>query len=306
MRRKVKTLSFLRGLETTGLEDGLELPAWAHFQNVRLDAGAASRRAGMQRVLTASNPATALAFNGSNQWIHYPNYGAYDLGLNWTVKLQFKPDDVTGTQVLTGFNHATDWPFRIYMDTSTLKAQVDFGASAGAVTLTGGTITAGSTQTAMLTRRTNPSDLTQYELALWTNGVKNTPTTATLASTTTPGGALFVARDNTGNYFAGDVDHIEILSVCRTTSEWVNQRMVDPKVGYCILASNMTVVNATSTRVTDRSAHRNHGSAKGDPQSATTLAVQTAPVSLISQRIDFQNDSRIDVVAGGKFYLAEL
>jgi len=306
MRRKIKTLSFQRGLETTGLEDGLELPAWAHFQNTRLDEGAASRRKGMQRVLTATNPATALSFNGTNQKIFYPTMAAHDLGLNWTVEVLFKPDDVTGTQALVGFDHATDWPFRIYMSGATLKADVDFGASSGAVTLTGGTITAAATSSAMLTRRTNPSDLTQYELALWTNGTKNTPTTATLASTTTPTNPIVVAADGGGNFFAGDIDFVRVLSVCRTTNEWSNLRLPDPKVGYVIMDSSMTVANATTARVDDRSSHRNHGTAKLSPSSTTTLATQTAPITHIGQRIDYQNESRIDIVAGGQIYLGTL
>lgn len=299
---KPYTHSFLRGLETTGLEDGTELPAWSVFQNVRLDQNAAKRRGGMQRVLTATNPNSALTFNGTTQYVEIPTHASHDLGRNWSVTVDFKPADVTGTQALLGFKHATNWPFYLYLDGATLKAQVGF--SGGAVTLTGGTVTASAANTAMLTRRVDPDDSTQYEVSLWTNGVQNTPTTAALDTTIAPAVSLYVANDNGGNFYAGDVDFVRIESICRTTAEWVRMRIPNPKMPFVVMDMPMQIANATTGRVEDRSRHRNHGTAQATPSSATTFSVQTAPVTLISQRLDFSGETRLDIVAGGKMYLA--
>jgi len=301
---KPYTHSFLRGLETTGLEDGTELPAWSVFQNVRLDQNAAKRRAGMQRIATCSNPNSALTFNGTTQGVYFPSHAAFNLGRYWTVKGMFKPADTTGTQDICGFLHATNWPFRVYMDTSTLKAKV--GLTGGTVTLTGGTVTASATNTFMLTRRVDPDDSSQYELSLWTNGVQNTPTTAALDTTIAPAVNFQVAYSNDTNYFAGDIDHICILSVCLTTAEWARMRIPNPKMPFVVFDAPMQVADASTKRVDDRSRHRNHGTAKGVPSSATTLAVQTAPVTLLAQRLDYAGEQRLDICAGGKFYLAGL
>jgi hypothetical protein len=163
----------------------------------------------------------------------------------------------------------------------------------------------------MLVMRIDPDDKTQYELSLWTNGTQNTPTTGTYSAPTVPTLPLRIGADQGGNYFAGVIDYVRVLDVARTDCRWWKMRLPDPKAAYVRFDMPMEIANATTLRVDDRSVYRNHGTAasgssSGSITSATTISTQVTPVTLINPRIDYENESRLDIVAGGKIYLVEL
>ena len=85
-RRKVYTQTFQEGLSTTGLEDGLRLPRWSVFQNIRLSEGPAKRRLGTQLIDSTSSPHTALDLTAASS--HRILVPQYDTAMALT------PDDV--------------------------------------------------------------------------------------------------------------------------------------------------------------------------------------------------------------------
>jgi len=311
VQRKVKTLSFLRGLETTGAEDGLELPAWAQFQNTRLDTGSAKRRPGSQRVLTATNQASALDFVAADaDLVTVKGYAKMAVTKNFTVGAVIQPDTVTGTQYICAFDSA-DAPYEIYLDGSTVKATI--GTAGGDITVTGGTAAINTTCYIQLVWRVLPSDTSKYEAALWTNGVQGTTQTGTYSAPDTPGGNFLIGGDGSsaGNHFDGTIDFVRVLDVAWDHARFSRMRLPDPKASYVLLDMPMEIANTTTLRVDDRGPQRIHGTASsssssGAPSSTTTIATQVSPVSYLGQRTDYTNKSRVDVVAGGKFYLAEL
>lgn len=307
MRRKIDTHTFLRGLETSGLEDGLELPAWSKFQNIRLGAGAASRRNGMVRVASAAYAHTALDFDGTNDYAWAPlDADTQTPGRHWAVECLIEPDSITGTQMLVSWDHASDYPFKLWLNAAqpTLTYQQSDGtvASVGA-----GTVAIGTKHAIMAVRRPSVSyDKAADDIQLWVDGsLVNTVTNVTFALKAPAGGPLFAVDNGYKDFFDGTMDYARYLSTWREDQEFSFMRLPSPKAAYVVYDYPMEQANATTLRMNDRSRHRNHATLVHAPASVTGLCVQTTPVSLLSQRIDNKSRPRLDVVIGDRIYLVE-
>lgn len=298
-RAKRYTQTFHEGLQTTGEEDGLRLPRFTVFQDVNVSAGPAARRKGIQLVDTAPSPHTALDLAAaSSHHVLIPAYAnVQTLGKRWTLEYLVNPDGVSGTQVIHGFAHATDWPIRVYLDDAVVT--VDVTDSAGTVvTLTSSAVTA--IKLAIMVVRSGTA------LSLWVNGVLEDSDTMADLACKAPGGDMYFFRDNTGNYYDGLGDFARAQSVVLTSQREGLMRAVDPRVGHVLWDYVFEIAEATTKRVDDRSSHGNHGVFVGTPATGAAQTVQVTPINLIHDYLDERNRSRLAVLAGAKMHLAEI
>ena len=315
MRRKVYTHTFLRGLETTGLEDGLELPAWVTFQNVRLAGGAASIRPGVQVVATATNANRALQFNNgsTSDFVFAPvNTEIQTLKKRWTFEMMWKPDSVTGTQPLFGWDDAALWPFIIYQDGTALKISANWngGAQELGTTVAGLTLAIGTTYVLQIVRASTGL-ITVYAGSV--NGPLVTLTTIGTTKTAydmyAPSQRMLVGRDSAANLFEGTVDYVRCFSRALPSRKWLPIRWPDPTCDYVLWDYVMETAFAKTGEgsvVRDRSRHENHGETVGSPDVVTALCVQTMPVGLIRERLDMVGKHRLDVIAGKSIFLGDV
>lgn len=314
MRRKAYTHTFLRGLETTGLEDGLELPAWVVFQNVRLADGAASIRPGMQLVGTATNANRSLQFvSGSTvDYVKAPNSTEIQtLAKRWTFEMMWKPTSVTGTRPLFGWNDAAQWPFKVFQDGTALKVTFNFnGGTPTTGTVTGLTLANGTTYVLQIVRASTGL-ITIYAGPLNGTLVSKTGVADSEAAYDMyqPSGAMLIGYDSAANEFDGVIDYVRCFSKAFTTRKWLPIRWPDPRCDYCLWDYVMEkdfVKTGEGTVIRDRSRHENHGETVGAPAVVTALAVQTMPVGMIHERLDMVGAHRLDVVAGTSIFFGEV
>lgn len=299
MRRKVYTQTFVEGLQTTGLEDGLRLPRFSTFQNVRTDQGAAKRRRGIQRVTGASDPSTALDLDsGSSHHILIPNGTAWAaMGKRWTLEFLVQPSGVSGTQYILGASGASP-PVEIYLDDDVVTAVV-LDSDSASTTLTSSAVTAERLAIQLVRDGTS--------LTLRVNGaVEDTDTMADKDCKTT-GANMFLGRDSGGGYFDGVYDFARALAVALPDQRDGMLRLHDPRVrGYVLWDYVCEIAEATTKRVNDRGPFGNHGGFVGTPATASALSHQVTPVGLIKDYVDYQNRRRLAVIAGSEIHLAEI
>lgn len=298
-RRKIYTQTFQEGLSTTGLEDGLRLPRWSVFQNIRLNEGPAKRRLGTQLIDSVASPHTALDMaSGSSHHVVVPQYDTVmALKKRWTLGYLFNPDGVVGTQVIHGFAHAADFPIRTYLDGSTLT--VDVVDSAGTtVTMTAAGMTAAKTVVDVIRSGT--------ALSLWVNGALADFDMMADLDCKAPGGDMYFGRDNSGNYFDGLLDFARALSVTLSNQAESQMRLVDPRADVVLWDYPFEIAEATTKRVNDRSSHGNHGAFVGTPATGTAQTIQVTPVNLIHPYLDEKNRNRVGIIAGAETLLGEV
>lgn len=298
-RQKPYIQTFREGLSTTGKEDGLPLPRWPVFANIRTNEGPAQRRQGIQIVDSLTDPSTALDFaSGSSHHIVIPQVDEIQqLGKRWTCEYLVNPDGVSGTQVIHSFAHATQWPIHVYLNADVVTAKVTDTADT-VVTLTSSAVTA--TKLAISVIRNGTA------LSLWVNGVEEDTDTMADLNCKAPGGDMYLGRDSSGNYFDGLFDFARALSVPLTNQAEGQMRLVDPRARVVLWDYTGEIAESTTKRVDDRSLNGNHGAFVGTAATGTAQSFQVTPIRGIHGYVDNQNESRLAVIAGRKMYVSSV
>ena len=297
---------FTSGLQTTGLEDGLPLPAFSTFQNVRVDRGVAARRKGVQRVDRAVNGATvytskAFDLNGTNQYVEIPlNAVVHDMKRTWTLSALCKPDSLAAQNTILGVAHAANYGARLYVTTAgKVEAKVQDSA-ATVTTLTSTTTYSANDQLAISVVRS------QTSLTLLVNGATEDTDTMADLDGLTPGGSLYLGRDNAGAYFNGILDNVRLLSIAQTDQAYGKMRLPDSRLRFVLMDYAVQESVSGTARVDDRSRFENHGTHYNTPTEVDALCVQDLPVTAIATWLDSDAKERLLFGAGGSLYLHEL
>ena len=303
MKRSIKIANLLSGLNTTGLEDGLELPAWAEFQNTRVSEGAAKRRAGMQRVLVADNQyGVPTDFDNAIYMVIPQNDDQMQLGRYWTVETLIAKTDISvdGTAVDFLSSSSTTRPLTIHVASDTLT--VDLRTSAGLTTLTHDVTGRDGEAIRVQVARDN---LTVY---LRVDGADADSDTLGDYDLLAPSGGIILGRtyDETNGKWNGDISFLRILDIYLSDQKYGGSICPDPKAPFVRGEWVPYEDESTTHRADDRSSFRNHGYLSTSPSTGTQLGAQVTPVTMIEPRIDYANKGRLDVVAGGRIYLGEL
>ena len=299
MKRRIYQFNFRGGLQTTKTATGLDHHFHNVFQNVRVRGDTAKRRKGYVRVAAATQANTAMDLDSAaSEYVEVQKTSLHTLKKYWTAQLLYQPDSVTGTRVLVGWGHASDYPLKLWQDGTTLKADVIDSADA-TVTLTSSTTLQVDTTYAVQVKRSGTA------IALRLDNVEEDTDTVADLDGKAPGGNLYFGRDNTGNYYDGTIDHFTLFDRARTDHADGWKRFADPRAEY-VIADYHGEQNADSI-VLDRSRYENHGEPKNTPTFGTTaLCVPYEPVQAIFPFRDRNNDKRVATMIGGSMYDVEV
>lgn len=289
------------GLNTSSDENGLPLGQYVDLTNVILGDGGLRRRDGMVRVARASNANLCANLNGTSEIVTVPvNTTIHTLRKQWRVSCLVAPDTVNAARTLLGWAHATDWPIQIQF-TSSAKVEVKVTDSAGTVvTMTGATTLVGTTTYAVDVVR-NGTALTVY-----LNGVSEQTGTMADLDCKAPGGNLYFGRNNTGEFFDGKYEHCWAVNSADTYMGDVFLRCIHPRAENVLWSYVLEDMESTTHRIDDDSRFGNHGSITAGFSTATSIARQTMPVSMIAPYTDKNAKQRIVVAAGPTMRLAEI
>lgn len=299
---KIPLADFSAGLQTTHSEDGLPFGWWSEFQNLLLtESPKAKRRPGMQRLFQVTNAGTCFDLNGTTQIVTVPlNIVMHTLRKEWTVDILFQPDQVSSAATLLGWVSASTWPIRI-QTTSAGKVEAKVTDSASTVTTMTGTTTlvVGTNYHVRVVR--NGTALTVY-----LNGVSEATGTIADLDCLAPGGNLTFGAANGAAFFDGKVDYCTAYSSAITNMTDIYIRCILPRAPHVLWHYVMEEIETTTHRVDDESRFENHGSVTNGTSTATSIARQTMPVTLIAPYIDKNNKQRAVVMAGRTIRLAEV
>lgn len=300
---QIHTTDFLKGLQTTALEDGQSFPGFRTFKNFRVDQRAARRRLG--RVLSdrSGTDQEAVDLDGTDQYISVPVAPIHTLGTSWTIEVLFQPDNVNTTEYVLGWGHATNYPILIKWINGAIDVLVQFSDASTASMGAAGAYSADETIALQITRSAGT-------ITVRNNAVLSTTILGSMVGTAwaalghkAPGGALQIGANNTGSYFDGAIDYLRVFNVKREANVDSHVRFIDPRADSVIWEYGMEV--DSNDIVTDRSRYENHGkmqNAASAGDAVTTLCRQTAPVQGIHSYVSRDGERRLLVVAGGRVY----
>ena len=302
-RERFRYLDLVAGQNDTRVEEGTELPQWPVVRNTRYPGGVPARRKGRKRIAVCGTDATSLSFvAASSQYIAVPAHDVHALGLGWTMEFLFNPDLVSGTEMLFGFGHATDYPFKIWSANAKLKVQL-VPSTGSALTLTSTTtVVAGTSHYARVTR--DADDLLSLYMDDSTTAEDTNDGGLNGYDLFAAGGELQIARNNAGNYYDGQIDYFRAMSYVQPDSSMAFTRWPSPRASYMLW--NYGGELDTNSWVHDLSQYENHGLGTNTPTTATTLCVNPAPVQLIRSRRDKDNKTKVFIIAGGRPMDAEV
>ena len=289
-------------LNTTADANGLPLGEWVVLQDIMLDQGNLRRRGGTQRVMVAPVSNLCMDLNGTTQIVTVPvNAVIHTLRKAWTVYFIVQPDTVAAARTLLGWVHATDWPIQVQF-TSGAVVQVKVTDSAGTVTtMTGTTTLVGGTTYSVVVVRAGTA------LTVYLNGVSEATGTMADLDCKAAGGNMTLGAANAAGFFDGKYETCWAVNVADTYMGDIFLRCIDPKaetVLWCYTLENME--SATTNRIDDDSRFENHGGVTAGTSTATSIARQTMPVTLLAPYGDKNTKPRLMVVAGNKMFLAEI
>jgi hypothetical protein len=306
MKQRPYVWPFAAGLQTTGLEDGLPLPAFKEFQNVRVDRGAAKRRKGIVRVDRATNGSTVYTskcfdLNGTDQYAEIPkDTRVHDMKRAWTLGALCRPDSLAAQCPILDVAHASDYGVVLYVTTGGAVVAKVQDSAATVTTLTSATTYSAGTELAIQLVRAETA------LTLYVNGASEATGSIADLDGKTPGGNLYIGRDNAGNYFNGPIDYVRLLSFAWTDVAYGRIRLPDSRMRYVLMDyAVQESVNGTS-RVDDRSRFENHATHYNTPTEIDALCVQDLPVTCIASWLDSDAKERLLFGAGGSLYFHEL
>lgn len=285
-------MRFGLGLQTTGLEDGLELPRFVQFQNLRVDQGVAKRRPGQQRVAVATNHNQGGDFDGSSQYLTIPRVAAvHTLKRVWTFEALVNADSfATNAKTIFGVAHASDYSLLVYFTTAgNLVAKVqDSGATV--TTLTSATAFSTGTTYAVQVVRDGTA------LTMRVNGASEATGTIADLDCKAPGGNLYIGRDNGGLYFDGKIDFVRMRTVALSDQAYGKIRLIDPRAKDVLFCYEME--QFITGVIHDLSRFELHATDSGSPTYGTSsaLCVQAHPCTALASW--FAHDGKVRLLAG--------
>lgn len=285
------------GLNTRADSTGLPLLECVTLEDVRVIGRDLIQRLGIVRIgkVAGNFKATDLTSGDSEHYTCAADSRIWTLGKYWTWEALVEPDGVTGTQVIQGFNHASDYPIRVYYNAAVLTVNI-VDTDDAVVTLTSGTLTA--TKTAIQVTRNG----TAVELKIDNSSV-DTDTVADKVGKAA-GGDLYIGRDNGGNYYDGTIDYVRMFNTVKSSHADRLLRLPNPRARNVEMDLDF---NATGTLIYDRSRYENHMVAVNSPTEIATLCHNPAPIRVLSLGIDPQEDKRqLLVLAGGNYFIADV
>lgn len=296
-----KFLDLLTGQNDTRVEEGQEIPRWHRVRNARFRTGAPTRRGGEKLLAVSGTDATCWDFtSASSHYVQIPSHTVHALIPPFSFEFLFQPHSVTGTHVISGFRHATDFPWTIY--TTGANVAVKWTKS-GAGTVTSATTTDPLTinTTAYVRITVNVAGQTK----IYVDDVLGVTTAGLVGETLiAPGGVLYFGRDNGGNYFDGYLDYFRVVKYVIPNSDMGWTRWPTPMAPYMVMDYGGEV--DANDWVLDRSPFGNHGEIKNSCGTGTVLCVNPAPVQMIRGRRDGNNKTKVVIAAGGRIYDAEV
>jgi hypothetical protein len=285
----VPLLKFSLGLQTTGLEDGLELPRFQTWQNLRVDQGAAKRRPGQALMAVSLNRNKSLDLNGSSQYVTIPLLAAvHTLKRIWTFEALVQADSfATNAKTVLGVAHASDYSLLVYFTTAgNLVAKVqDSGATV--TTLTSSTAFSTGTTYAIQIVRDGTS------LTMRVNGASEATGSIADLDCKLPGGNLYIGRDNGGLYFDGKIDFVRIRTVALADQSYGLMRLPDGRA-IDVLMDYVAQTEVITALFYDRSRFELHGTITASPPVyASALGVQTSPCTALTTWFGPDNRARL-------------
>lgn len=291
------------GLQDVGGEDGQELPRWFRFQNWRIGPGGSIvRRKGVQRFSRAASNNAAYDLDGSTQYITInKDTRAHTLKRYWTMDTLVKADSfATNAKTIYGVAHASDYSVKMYFTTAgKLEAKVQDSAATVTTLTSSSTFSTATVYAIQLVRDSTA-------LTLRVNGTSEATGTMADLDCLTPGGNLYVGRDNGGLYFDGIIDFHRCLSLVLPDQRYGMIRWPYPYEEYVLWDYEMEP--EVSGRVNDRSRFENHALVTGSPTSAAAnaLCVSSMPVFGMAEWEDRDARTRLFAPTGNGFVLQGL
>lgn len=287
------------GLQTTGLENGLPLPAMAEWQNWRAGRGTCQLRPGFQHVDRIANGHTVLTLDGTTQNVTIPyNALIHNLKRVWTIEALANPAALTTTRTVLGVAHATDYSCIIHvLAAGNVEAKVQDSA-ATVTTLTSTSTYAIGTNLAIQVVRLGTA------LTLRVNGATEDTDTMADLDCKAPGGDLYIGRNNTFLGWQGVIDYVRCLDVARADQAYGKMRLTDP--GALYVRWDYPVESEDTTRCLDRSRFENHGTIVGAPASGTPLCTQTMFGTGIETWLDADGKQRVFIGGERHVYMQEM
>ena len=255
----------------------------------------------MVRVMRVAQAGTCFDLNGTTQIVTIPvNTTIQTLRRKWRIDFLVQPDTVAAARTLLGFAHATDWPVQVQF-TSSAKVEVKVTDSAGTVvTMTGTTTLVGTTKYGVSVVRDGTA------LTVYLDGVSEVTGTMADLDCKAPGGNMYLGRNNTGEFFDGKYEFCAAYNAADSYMGDVFLRPLDPKADHVLWSYVCEDMESTTHRVDDDSRFGNHGAVTAGTSTATSIARQTMPVTMIAPYVDKNAKQRIVIGAGTTLRLAEI
>lgn len=281
------------GLNTKAEEEGLPISFAAELQNYRAESGRLKPRRGSDRVVRASDNMAALDLDGSADYVLVSSpTAAWTLKRHWTYRQVIEPDTVSGTQYLIGWSHATDWPFQLYLDDSTLTWVVkDTGDTTATLTATGLT----ATKIGIQCQRVGTA------LTLYVDGASADTDTMSDLDCKVPAGHLHIGHDQSGGFFNGSMDGPELFDGSHPFRQPL-VRHADPitcRAWYDFKSRGNSIVR-------DLSRYRNHGKTQSSPPEVSALSHAWRPIRGLRSYVNRGGRRRLFFVAKDVPYVAEV
>lgn len=298
-KRQIYSAHPYRGLQTTTEEETTEFPALVVAQDMRVAKKVFKRRRGSVRIDRGGSDGDNLDFvAASSMHITFPTNAVHALGKEWTVEGLFSPDGVSGSQYMLGFAHATDWPIQVRMNGNQVEVVV--------------TDTADTTDTITSTTTYSGSDKIGWQvvrngtaLTLRVNGEDEGTATMADLDCKVPSVAMYVGRDNTGNYFDGKGDYLRAFNFAKTEHvDWLT-RYLDPRADHVLW--DVPIQKDANELVEERSRFENRGLCVNTPTlTSSTLSHQSSPCHGVRQYRDKDDARKTFIAVGGRLFNVSL
>ncbi len=289
MGRPVPHFKFF-GINTRAGAEGLPIQFAEESEGLRVTTGDLKPSPGMDRVLLIDDTTKALDLDGSADYVKFVTpTSAWTPKKDWTCRVVVEPDNVTGTQYIIGWSHASAWPMVLYLDGSTLTWKVTDTADT-VVTLTKTSMTA--TKFAVHLERKGTA------LTMYVDGESADTDTMADLNCKVPSGDLYVGRSNSGDFFDGTIDTPELFDGTHLSNE-PYIRHGDPL--SCRFWPDFK--SQGNSIVRDLSRYRNHGKTQSSPGEVASLYHRHAPIRAVQSYIGRGGAKRVFIQAGNEPYI---
>lgn len=298
---------FRSGLQVTAPEQQEGAAGFQKFQNGRVSDGSLKRRGGFVRVGHLVPTIQCGDFDGVDDYVSFPHDSRiWTLSAmpEWTLEGLHKATSYAAVRTIFARNTGTanNVDVKVYMDsTSSGRLVAELKDSAGATTTLAVTgIAAGTLVGWQLLKAVSGT----YTLKANAGSASGTLGSGTLKVNTAD--AFAIGRANgAGTFHLGTIDYIRLFNYTKTNMDDTYCRLLN-SYARGVLADYVIEKDANSD-IPDRSPFGITGTVNGTlATTATTLAVNPAPIQLIQSNLTRQNARQLVVVAGGRQYEADI